>query len=157
MVLTAKFVTEEEATKYEEIVFRRDIETVVLTNSPYRFRPDYTGFPENPELKTLIWTSSDESIAAVADENGRVKVRITSYDKPNNIVFEKICIVNVKKEEEHQEIPSENEAPEIDPVYSYSAYTSKGVPTGGHMFVKRWITASALSLLGIGYLLKKKE
>ncbi len=252
MVLTAKFVTEEEATKYEEIIFRRDIETIVLSSSPYTFRPDYTGFPENPELKTLFWTSSDESIAAVADENGRVKVfkpgkvtitvtvpngtsysyilniiedkilpasvtvtenielqpgehkridfitdpveacidsvyfttmddttiavslrtgvvtgleegtaqvkvRITSYDKPDNIVFEKICIVTVKKKEEHQEIPSESEASEIEQIYSYSNYTSKGVPTGIHTNVKGWSTFSFVSLLAIGYLIKKKR
>ena len=250
LVLTAGFVSEEEATKYEEIIFRRDEETVVLSDHPYGTRAPFKGFPDNPEIKSIDWSSSDESIAYVDTlgnidliKPGRVTITATvpngqSFSYILNIVDEQVipssvsitetmdlhpgehrridlvtdpvnatiynmfysttnpsivsvdyltgtvtalqegtakvkimisvhgeegqtwrleCIVNVKKEEKQQEIPSENEASQTETIYSYSTYTSKGVPTGIHTFVKEWITTSILSLLASVYLLKKKR
>ena len=242
MVLTAGFVIEEEATKYEEIIFRQDEETVVLSDNPYGVRPVFTGFPQNPELKTIVWSTSDESIASI-DTTGYIellktgKVTITatvpsgqtfSYilnivDKaplPNSInvaetmdlqpgqhrridvvtdpvnaitsyqsyttedtsiisvdyntgvvtalkegtakviisvivygdeelTWEKICIVNVKKEEEKSDTPSQTKQPVYLMEHTAIQNQVHGVPTGIISNVGMRLNSMILSCLGI--------
>ena len=66
---TAKYVKKEDATKLKEIYFARN--DVCRTLETKEFTPDYKCFPEDAEDKTIIWTSSDESVATV-DKSGVV-------------------------------------------------------------------------------------
>ncbi len=66
---TAKYVKKEDATRLKEIYFaRNDVCKTLETNE---FTPDYKCFPEDAQDKTIIWTSSDESVATV-DKSGAV-------------------------------------------------------------------------------------
>lgn len=71
MILTPLYVTEEDATTYEEIYFQRNETSITFTPGIY-YRIFYSVFPEKPQLKKIIWTSSDESIA-VAEDTGFVE------------------------------------------------------------------------------------
>ncbi len=66
---TAKYVKKEDATKLEKIYFARN--DVCKTLETKEFTPDYKCFPEDAQDKTIIWTSSDESVATV-DKSGVV-------------------------------------------------------------------------------------
>ncbi len=75
ITFTATFVTEEEATKATDIVFRHtsDVEVYNPNNNIYYLQ--YTVIPTNAQDKSVKWSSSDESIATV-DESGAVTCKM---------------------------------------------------------------------------------
>ncbi|MBP3869473.1 MAG: CotH kinase family protein [Faecalicoccus sp.] len=70
LILTPLFVSVDEATKYEEIIFRRDVDSI-LYDASATYKPQYSAFPADPELKKITWISSDNSIVSI-DEEGTV-------------------------------------------------------------------------------------
>lgn len=81
VTFTAAFVTEEEATKATDIVFRHtsDLEVYNPDNNFYYLQ--YTLIPTDAQDKSVKWSSSDESIATV-DEKGIIK-----YYKTGTVVI----------------------------------------------------------------------
>jgi hypothetical protein len=100
---TAKYVKKEDATKLKEIYFARN--DVCRTLETKEFTPDYKCFPEDGEDKTIIWTSSDESVATV-DKSGVVtfiregKTVITAHLSGGTSKSYNLTITNDQKDPE---------------------------------------------------------
>jgi Bacterial Ig-like domain (group 2)./CotH protein./Listeria-Bacteroides repeat domain (List_Bact_rpt). len=67
MLLTAVFISEEEATKPVDILFQNNEDYVKLRDGYYNLH--YTIVPEDAQDQRIVWTVSDEAVAAL-DDNG---------------------------------------------------------------------------------------
>ncbi len=83
LTLTAKFISEDEATYAEDITFRKDNDIIGYNSHSSSYQIDYSVVPEDAVNKKVEWTSSDESYATVNEEgviqyNGTGQVTITA-------------------------------------------------------------------------------
>ncbi len=71
IVAVAEYISEEDATKVNDIIFARNVDGATLEDGIYS--PVYTLLPDDAQDTRIKWTSSDESKATV-DEDGRVSL-----------------------------------------------------------------------------------
>ena len=71
MVLTAQYVREEDATRAEDIAFRKNNEVMSYNLHALVYQVDYEVVPADAQDRTVIWSMADESDASV-DENGLI-------------------------------------------------------------------------------------
>lgn len=67
MILTPKWLSIEEASKYEEVIFQQDVVNIPFEKD-YIISSRYTAFPKNVQYKTILWESSNPSVATVNNE-----------------------------------------------------------------------------------------
>ena len=70
IVFYAKYVSIDEATKYERVFLQEKEKWISLEYGG--FTPSATMLPDDPEYKKVLWSSSDENVATV-DDNGFVQ------------------------------------------------------------------------------------
>lgn len=70
MIITPVFISIEDATKYEKIIFQQDVVNTFFQKGN-SITPPYVGLPVDVQYTKVKWESSDESIASVK-ESGQV-------------------------------------------------------------------------------------
>ena len=70
MIITPVFISIEDATKYEKIIFQQDVVNILFQKG-HSITPPYVGLPVDVQYTKVKWESSDESIASVK-ESGQV-------------------------------------------------------------------------------------
>ncbi|MBQ1377707.1 MAG: CotH kinase family protein, partial [Lachnospiraceae bacterium] len=81
MVLTAAYVDESEATRAEDITFRKTADITGYNRILPEYTIDYCVIPEDAMDKRVDWSSSDESLATVS-ENG-----VVTYTGPGEVII----------------------------------------------------------------------
>ena len=99
MVLTAQFISEEEATHAEDIIFRRTSDVATYSYYVHQYPIDYEIIPADAIDKAVEWSVSDESFASV-DENGTVTFNgpgeVTVYAKLKNGVVRELKLTVIQ-------------------------------------------------------------
>lgn len=70
MILSPKWLSIADASKYEEVIFRQDIVSLPFKKGD-TFSSYFTAYPANAEYKKIQWESSDPAVATV-DESGKI-------------------------------------------------------------------------------------
>lgn len=89
---TAKYITDEEATHGEDIVFQKQNDIIDYSSFGDYYTIKYTVVPRDAQDKVVHWTSSDESIATI-DNKGKVH-----YYKMGTVTFTGTLYNGVSKE-----------------------------------------------------------
>jgi hypothetical protein len=99
MVLTAQFISDEEATHAEDIIFRRTSDVASYSFYVRQYPVDYEIIPADAIDRAVEWSTSDESFASV-DENGTVTFNgpgeVTVYAKLRNGVVRELKLTIVE-------------------------------------------------------------
>ena len=90
MIITAKFVSEDEAIMADDIVFKKNNDLARFFPFAHAYQIQYTILPTDAQERSVTWTSSDEELATVSNDG------VITFNQPDEEDYEVTITATLK-------------------------------------------------------------